>query len=236
MNHSAQHANGDGEQLPPRLATALAVAEIPPAKRGPARRARLGQQERALYLWILRRFAAGGRPGQAETRKEAKRLGVDLERALGTLADEDLVHLDGDGEIAVAYPFSGRPTRHRVRFENEREIYAMCAIDALGIAPMFEESIEIASRDPLTGEEVRGRLAPDGTGNWQPKTTVVVAGVIDRQGDSFRGCCSVLNFFTSVENGQRWLEQHPEVRGDVVSIADAIAASRAVFGDVLSEE
>jgi integrase len=41
---------------------------------------------------------------------------------------------------------------------------AMCAIDALGIAPMLDEAIEIASRDPLTGEDVHVRLAPDGEG------------------------------------------------------------------------
>jgi hypothetical protein len=29
---------------------------------------------------------------------------------------------------------------------------AMCAIDALAIAPMFGEQIEVESRDPVSGE------------------------------------------------------------------------------------
>jgi hypothetical protein len=106
----------DREQLPPGVAAALALAEIPPSRFGPARRARLSNAERALYLWILRRFAAHGRPSSAATRAAAVRLGVDVEDALETLAREDLVHLGQDGEIAVAYPFSGRPTAHIVRF------------------------------------------------------------------------------------------------------------------------
>jgi hypothetical protein len=49
---------------------------------------------------------------------------------------EDLVHRGSDGEITVAYPFSGRPTGHRVRFSDGHEVDAMCAINALGVAPI----------------------------------------------------------------------------------------------------
>jgi hypothetical protein len=46
----------------------------------------------------------------------------------------------------------------------------------------------------------------------------------------------VLNFFVSAENANRWLDEHPQVRGEVISIEDAIASGRAVFGNVLSED
>lgn len=223
------------EQLPPGVAAALAVAEIPPTKLGPSRRARLSHSERELYFWILRRFATHGRPSSAETSDAAGQLGLEVERALATLAREDLVHLGSDGEIAVAYPFSGSPTAHRVRFPSGHEADAMCAIDALGIAPMFGEPIEVRSADPLTRAEVHVRLAPDGEGCWEPKSAVVVAGVLDRCDESFRGCCPALNFFASSESAERWLQEHPEVRGQVVSMPDAIAAGRAVFEEVFEE-
>jgi hypothetical protein len=178
----------DPAELPPGVASALAAAEIPPSKLGPARRARLTDEERELYLWILRRFASEGRPSSAEVRTAAARFGLDAEHALATLAREDLVHRGADDEITVAYPFSGRPTAHRVRFPGGHEVEAMCAIDALGIAPMFGEPIEIESRDPLSGEEMRARVTPDGTAEWWPESAVVVAGVLDRQADSCRGC------------------------------------------------
>jgi alkylmercury lyase len=223
------------EQLQAGVASALALAEIPPSKLGPARRARLSELECELYFWILRRFATHGRPASAELRDAAARLGVDLESALATLAREDLVRLGADGEIAVAYPFSGRPTGHRVRFANAHEVEAMCAIDAPGIAPMFGERIEVASRDPLSDEEIRVRVAPDGEASWKPTSSVVVAGVLDRCEESFRGCCPALNFFASSDNAERWLEGHHEIRGQVVSMPDAIASGRAVFGDVFGE-
>jgi hypothetical protein len=224
-------------QLASGVAAALASAEIPPSKLGPARRARLTDQEQELYFWILRRFATDGRPTSADLRAAAERLGLDDEHAFATLAREDLVHRGADGEITVAYPFSGRPTAHRVRFRGGQEVDAMCAIDALGVAAMFGEPTEIESRDPVSREEIRAEVAPDGAAKWWPESAVVVAGAIHSEGEhACSGCCPVLNFFVSPANAEHWLAEHPEVRGNVISMDEATAAGRAVFGDVLREE
>ena len=224
-----------GTELPEGVAAALALAEIPPSKLGPGRRARLTDSERELYFWILRHFRTNGRPGDNELRTAAKRLGIDAEQGLETLAREDLIHRGDDDEVTVAYPFSGRPTAHRVRFPDGQEVDAMCAVDALGIAPMFGEPIEVESRDPMSGDAIRARVAPDGAAEWSPRPAVVVAGVLERESHSCCGCCPVLNFFASPTNAERWLAEHPEVRGDVISMQDAAAAGRAVFGEVLSQ-
>jgi hypothetical protein len=208
----------DPGDLAARVAAALAAAEIPPSKLGPARRA-----------------ATAGRPSSVEVRAAAEQLGLEPDSALETLAREDLVHRGADGEIAVAYPFSGRPTTHQVRFPGGHEVDAMCAIDALGIAPMFGQAIEIESRDPLTGEKIHARVSPDASVEWSPQSSVVVAGAIRSQGDACCGCCPVLNFFASAANAEAWLAEHQEVLGNVISMGDAAAAGRAVFGDVLTE-
>jgi Alkylmercury lyase len=223
----------DGRRVAPRIAAVLATVGIPSSKHGPTRVARLADSERNLYVWILRRFASSGRPSGAEIREQAGRLGLEIEGALESLAREDLVHLHADDEISVAYPFSGRPTAHRVRFPNGNETYSMCAIDALGIAPMFHETIEVRSQDPLTGDEVYVRLTPAGIGEWRPDSAVVVAGAIDSGDPSFCSCCPVLNFFAASAHAEQWLEQHAAVRGEVITIRDAADAGRVVFGDVL---
>ena len=168
-------------------------------------------------------------------RAAAEQLGLDAEDALATLSREDLVHRGAEGTIAVAYPFSGRPTAHCVRFRSGHEVDAMCAIDALGIAPMFGQPIEIESRDPVTREEIVARVTPDGSVEWSPAATVVVAGAIRNQGDACCGCCPALNFFASPANAERWLSGNPEVRGIVISMPEAAAAGRAVFGEVLTD-
>ena len=224
----------DSGQLAARVAAALAAAEIPPSKLGPARRARLSEAERELYFWILRRFATGGRPSSGELRAATEQLGLEAGSALETFAREDLVHRGADGEIAVAYPFSGRPTAHRARFPDGYEVDAMCAIDALGMAPMFRVPIEIESRDPVSGDEIRARVAPDASLEWSPESAVVVAGAIRSQGEACCGCCPVLNFYASAATAERWLAEHSEARGTVISMREASAAGRAVFGDVLT--
>jgi hypothetical protein len=224
----------DTEQLAAGAAAALAAAEIPPSKLGPARRARLSEAERDLYFWILRRFATHGRPSGVELRAAAEQLELEPDRALESLAREDLIHRGADGEIVVAYPFSGRPTAHRVHFRDGHQVDAMCAIDALGIAPMFGETIEIESRDPMSSDDIHVRVAPDASVEWSPDSAVVVAGAIRSQGNACCGCCPVLNFFASAANAERWLAEHPEVRGTSISIPEAAAAGRAVFGDVLT--
>jgi hypothetical protein len=110
----------------------------------------------------------------------------------------------------------------------------MCAIDALGIAPMFGVAIAIESRDPVSGEEIRARVAADGSVEWSPVSAVVVAGAIQSRGDACCGCCPVLNFFASGANAERWLAEHPEVGGISISMREAAAAGQAVFGDVLT--
>ena len=214
-------------------AAALNAAAIPSSKLGSARHARLSEPERELYFWILRRFATSGRPTGDETRAAAERLGLEADPALAMLAREDLVHRGSDGEIAVAYPFSGRPTAHRVRLPGGHETDAMCAIDALGIAPMFDQPIEIVSCDPLSGGEIAAQVEPTGEVRWTPQSAVVVSGAIAAGDDSCQGCCPVLNFFVSPVSAERWLAEHSQVRGAVISIEEAAAAGRAVFGDVL---
>ena len=235
MSDGATSPSRTREQLTPGVATTLTAAGIPASKLGPARCARLTDSQRELYFWILRRFAASGRTSSTETREKAARLGLEVEDALATLAREDLVHRGADGEITVAYPFSGPPTAHRVRFPDGHEAHAMCAIDALGIAPMFQQPVEIRSRDPLTGTAFQAKVAPDGAATWEPDTAVVVAGVLDQVGDACCGCCPVLNFFASEDSAQRWLREHPHVSGQLITVEDAIASGRAVFGDVFQE-
>jgi hypothetical protein len=48
--------------------------------------------------------------------------------ALGELAAADVVHVV-NGVAAVAYPFSGIPTPHRVELDDLLAVYAMCAVD-----------------------------------------------------------------------------------------------------------
>ena len=165
---------------------ALHAAKIPRWRQGAERTRRLSAQQRQLYRWILREFAAATPPSGEATRAAADALGLDAAETFRVLGREDLIHVDAVGRPLVAYPFSAKPRGHRVLIETERTVEAMCAIDALGIAPMLGLPIEIYSRDPLSGGEIWVRLDPSEGAWWEPRQAVVLTG---------SACCDVLNFF-----------------------------------------
>jgi hypothetical protein len=215
---------------------ALASAGIAPERFGPARLARLEDRERTLYRWILSSFARARSPQVDELCDRASELGLQVEKTLELFAELDLVHHDPTtGEILVAYPFSARPRGHSVLIDNTYRVEAMCAIDALGIAPMLQLPVEVSSHDPLSGAEIWVRIDPD-EGAWrEPTTAVVLAGSACGDGPSFRGCCDVLNFFQTENSANSYLAKHPELTGFPISIADAIEAGRTVFADLMKE-
>ena len=67
----------------------------------------------------------------------------------------DFLCLDQAGRISAAYPFSATATPHTIQITSGTSAYAMCAIDALGMAEMLHTShslnrrgLERAPRDP----------------------------------------------------------------------------------------
>lgn len=186
----------------------------------------LGERERDLHRWILDRFAHGEPPSGAAVRFQAADLGLEADAALATLSKGDLVHTDEHGEIVVAYPFAGYARGHRVLIDNKYAVEAMCAIDALGIAPMLDLPVEISSRDPVSGGEIWVRLDPGDGAWWEPETVVVLGGSC---------CCNLLNFFESDETEGRFRREHGDLHGEPVPMPKAIDAGRTVFGTILKE-
>lgn len=73
---------------------------------------------------------------------------------LKVLNDNDLIVISQDkNEIRGAYPFSLNKTKHKVVLENA-EIYAMCAFDAVAIAPVFNIKTKIISKCHITNEKI----------------------------------------------------------------------------------
>ena len=215
---------------------ALSSAGTPPERFGPARLTHLNEGERALYRWILASFARASSPPLDALRDLASELGLQIEDALDFFARLDLIHHDpASGEILVAYPFSARPRGHSVLINSTHRVEAMCAIDALGIAPMLQQPVEITSHDLLGGAEVWVRLDPGEGAWWEPRRAVVLAGSASCVGPSFRGCCDVLNFFETEGSANGYLAAHPELSGFPISIPNAIEAGRAVFADLMKE-
>jgi alkylmercury lyase len=162
-------------------------------------------------------------------------LGLDLDYALRRLSSADLVHTTPDGQVEVAYPFSGRPTAHTVHLIGRPPVAAMCAIDALGIPLMTGSDGVIDSADPGTGTPIRIERRDD-EWIWQPATAVVVIGHSDCGGTLANTVCRSITFHTNPQDAQAHLDNHPELHAVIVGQADAIALADYAFGPLLASD
>ncbi|WP_406055421.1 alkylmercury lyase family protein [Kribbella sp. NBC_00889] len=178
---------------------------------------------RATHREVLRAFATTGAPPFGGT--------TEVLRALHEL---DAIRLTSDGEIAVAYPFSATPTRHRVRIADQVDVYAMCAVDALGIAPMLGQDTVIHSTDPTDGSGITVVRRAD-SAHWDPAGAVVFIGADPGGGPSADCCCDYLNFFATRAAAEAWTTAHPQVPGQIINQREAEDLAVRLFGQLLDE-
>lgn len=142
------------------------------------------------------------------------------------LAREDWLVPSGELVTAV-YPFALEPSGIRVTIEGQ-ERFAMCAIDALGIASMLSTPVEINATCPQSGEPLSLSVALDGTVSTMPSDVVVVR---RRQGGSAHlSRCAATRFFASGDAAERWRAESGDAGDLILSPDDAFAEASLIFG------
>ena len=195
----------------------------------------LSPQEDTVRKAILTAFADEGKAPSVPQLAHA--LGLPLASVLAacrTLAARDLiVWRDDERQIISAYPFSGVPTAHQVRLTGRSTLYAMCAIDALGIPFMLSHGARIRSacffcHQPVTVEIDGGLLQ-----RTNPSTLVVW--VSERRGPCVAEArCPLMNFFCDEGHLQEWRATAPQEIGTSLSGTEAVEAGKAAFGELLT--
>jgi Alkylmercury lyase len=220
-------------------ATALASGPGDPTwldSLGRSGRGRVAPGERGLrtvHQAVLRSFVhTGAAPDAASLAKHAAPF--EVSQVLAELADGDFLYLDHAGQITAAYPFSALPTPHRVRISGGPAVFAMCAIDALGVSAMTGLPVVIESADPSTGEPVTVSVDGDAS-TWDLATAVVYVG---HTGDgcarpSASVCCGYMNFFATQAAPTAWAASHPQITGGILSQARAMQTGIGIFGQLL---
>jgi hypothetical protein len=218
------------EQLRDAITAAVGTHQTPPP--APAevlsqwrtRALPLDPVEKAVHLAILTSFAVAGRaPAPGDLEQITAGSGRTAAELLAALHAVDAIRLAPDGQIAVAYPFSATPTRHRVRIGSPNDgvdVYAMCAIDALGIAAMTGRNTLIESVDVTTGHPITVTTR-DGVTSWDPQEAVAFVGADECGRPSADCCCDYLNLFTDRAAAKTWAAAHPRVPGQILTRTEA---------------
>lgn len=205
----------------------------PIGRAGRGRRAPAERGLRAVHQAVLRHFAATGfAPGASDLAAAAAEAGRTVDDVLAELAAEDFLTLNDSGRTEAAYPFSAAPTPHRMRLANGVEGWAMCAIDALGVAAMLHQDGAITSCAPLDDRPITVTFT-GGTARWDPVDAVVFVGQRAQPGPAATVCCGALNFFADPSTAEAWALQHPDIHGSITGkshLLIALGTEAAVAG------
>lgn len=103
----------------------------------------LEPEGRKIHREILNSFATNGKTAE------------DIDPGiLKILENNDQVVLDeSKTKVIGAYPFSLKKTSHRI-YNDQIDLYAMCAFDAIAIAPVFNVNINVESHCYVTNEPI----------------------------------------------------------------------------------
>ncbi|MDT3706345.1 MAG: alkylmercury lyase family protein [Thiobacillus sp.] len=135
---------------------------------------RLSEPLKALHREVIKSLVMHARP---LTRSEVAALvgEGEVDAAIARLGKDDLVVLSKDQrQIVGAYPVTSEATPHEVHV-NGQILYAMCALDALAVSPMYEVPVEIRSRCRVSGDTVC--ITQDGMRIMEARPPTVRVGV-----------------------------------------------------------
>ena len=185
----------------------------------------LNSDDAALYCKLLNSYAQQGR---TLTRSEVADLVNNPEQALTNIANNKLIVLDAEGNPSGAYPFTSQEREHKVRI-NGVAVHCMCALDALGVSPMFKVPTVIDSRCRVTGEAIH--LEQNGT-NFSDGTVNAWFGINWGAAANDTVCaeslCMEMMFLANEDVARKWLVESPETR-EIFDLPSAVAFAAGFF-------
>ena len=191
-----------------------------------------------LHRFILETFAATGHSPSLEDIRAHFALGSieEAEARVAKLEAAGAIHRTaGDASITHAYPFSNEPTGHSVQLDPGVRVFAMCAIDALGMPFMLKRDAQIESACIECASPVRVQIQAATIRQHSP------AGLMVWLADQPEGCvvaidiCPNLNFFCSREHLERW-QRRTASSGRQLTLAEAVGYGRKVFEALLDDD
>jgi len=190
------------------------------------------KQVKELHQQVLRSFVDKGR---ILTREEMGQYVSNLEDAVNVLKEKDMVIFSEDGNPVGAYPFTMQAREHAIRVNGHR-VYAMCALDALSVSPMFEVETQINSQCRVTGDPISIRQSGKTILN-QDEAGEIHFGIIWAAANTDSCCadslCMEMIFLKDGKTAQQWLSDDPDNR-EVFTLQEAVEFGGRFFAPLLS--
>jgi hypothetical protein len=145
-----------------------------------------------------------------------------------------LIHRnEGDPTIAHAYPFSAEPTAHQVQLSDGPKVYAMCAIDAVGMPYMLKRDATVTSVCESCGSSVTIRFEGQRLIESAPPGIVIWYATMSEGCILATDLCPDLNFFCSDDHLKAWQMNHPSGRGRMLTLVQAVEQGPRSFENLM---
>lgn len=192
---------------------------------------KFSEEENAVRKLVMQAFRALGRaPSASEIGQKLQMSSERVNGVLRSLDEADVLYLEDD-QIIAAYPFSNKPTKHRVIFSKSKtEAYAMCAIDALGIPFMFQENATILSRCGYCEKDLEIQV---NEGRANSNEDAVVFFGFERSRHAATSSCPILQFFCCKPHLANWRIANSTKTGAILSLNEALILGGEIFGGTL---
>lgn len=113
-------------------------------------------------------------------------------------------------------------------------MWAMCAIDALGVLEMTGEDGVVTSSDPDSSAPIRVERQ-HGEWLWEPERTVVAIALPKSRGSSAELLCPQIDFHTDLGCAESYLNTGAGSVGHFLDQDTAVELANRVFGDLLRD-
>jgi len=175
-------------------------------------------------------------PTTREMQLALKKSGNSIIQTVDKLEKKDiLLRKRGTQEILSIYPLSLTPTEHQVILENDKRLFAMCAVDSLGMPIIFNKKAKIISqcekcKQEITIEIKDEKIARTSHPNiviWSPARQIAPAA---------ETCCPMVDFFCSKDHLQEWIKENPDLIGRISEIEQAFPRIKQcwkAYGEIL---
>ncbi len=188
---------------------------------------------RKLHQQILQSFVQIGR---SLNRAEISGLTANLDEAIKILKENKLVVFTDNDEPLGAYPFTMEKREHKVLINGHR-VYAMCALDALSIAPMFNAATVISSICRVTRNPVHIKMSGDRITNLDSSEPVQVG--IDWGAEDSKICCAdslcmQMIYLRDKKIAHQWLEERNEQR-EIFTLLEAVEFGERFFAPLVNK-
>jgi len=199
-----------------------------------ARQARLPAVTRELHRDILRFLYEKARAPVVADFGDTLPVMPDLHAHLQALASADLLVLDNEKGLPLgAYPLTSEITPHRLVFGN-RHIYAMCALDAVSVGPMFNAEVEIASTCQQTGTPISIRMRAENILEVMPDENCLIGIRWQSPGTvAAYSMCVQMVFLRDTEAASYW-RNSDDAGVSVLGLSDAIILGSSFFRPLLA--